>query len=145
AVAMLAPMVGAAAVTSAAPIPSFARVLGRRAERPEHPLVLGLGLLLALLTVLAVQAALGLVFDPRYRNFPFAPLTAPVLPFLMLTVRPRRHDLRPAAETVAALILALAAVYVVCNETFANWQAVWFCGGLLALAVTLLPERDAPG
>ena len=28
-------------------------------------------------------AALGLVFDPRYRDFPFAPLTAAVVPFFM--------------------------------------------------------------
>ena len=32
--------------------------------------------------VLAVQAALGLVFDPRYRDFPFAPLTGAAVPLL---------------------------------------------------------------
>jgi glucan 1,3-beta-glucosidase len=106
--------------------------------------VLALGLLLVVLTVLALQAALGMVFDPRYRDFPFVPLSAAVVPFLLLSARPRRRDLRPAAESIAAAVLAIAAVYVVCNETFANWQAVWFCGALLALAVTLLPARDAP-
>jgi hypothetical protein len=29
-------------------------------------------------TVLATETALGLVFDPRYRDFPFAPFTGPV-------------------------------------------------------------------
>jgi hypothetical protein len=36
-----------------------------------------------------------------------------------------------------------AAVYIVCNEGFANWQALWFCAGLIALALTLLQARDA--
>jgi hypothetical protein len=57
---------------------------------------------------------------------------------------PGRKDFRPAAETVAATMLALSAIYIVCNETLANWQAVWFCAALIMLAVTLLPARDAP-
>ena len=36
------------------------------------------------LTVLAVQSALALSFDPRYRDFPFAPLTAAAVPFVLL-------------------------------------------------------------
>jgi glucan 1,3-beta-glucosidase len=59
--------------------------------------------------------------------------------------RPARRDLRLSAETVAAATLALSAIYIVFNESFANWQALWFCAGLLALAVTLLPgpaEQD---
>ena len=146
AVAALSPLAGAAARTAGATIPSFASVLGRRAQRPQDWLTLVLGLLLVALTVLAVQAALGLVFDPRYRDFPFAPLTAAAFSFLLLLrAPPRRRDLRPAAETIAAAVLALAAIYIACNETFANWQAVWFCGGLFVFAVTLLPARDAPG
>jgi exo-beta-1,3-glucanase (GH17 family) len=144
-VALLAPVAAAAAMPAGVPIPSFAQVLGRRAERPREPLALVLGLLLVLLTVLAVQAALGMVFDPRYRDFPFAPLSGAVGSFMVLmTSWPRRRDLRPAAETIAAAVLVLAAVYVVCNETLGNWQALWFCAGLIALALTLLPARDAP-
>jgi len=66
-------------------------------------------------------------------------------PFLGLTAWPRRRDLRPAAETAAGAVLVIAAVYIVCNETPANWQAVWFCAALFVLAITLLPARDAPG
>ena len=33
--------------------------------------------------LLAILTALGLVFDPRYRDFPFAPLTAAGVPFLV--------------------------------------------------------------
>jgi hypothetical protein len=92
-----------------------------------------------------VQAALGLVFNPRYRDFPFAPLTAAALPLLVMrTSWPRRKDIRPNAETVAAGALALCAIYIVVNETLANWQALWFGAGLFALAISLLPARGAP-
>jgi glucan 1,3-beta-glucosidase len=110
-----------------------------------------LGVLMVALAVLAVQAALGLVFDPRYRDFPFAALTAAVVPFLILKVPalrtswPRLRGLRAGAESVAAAVLLLCALYIVFNETPANWQALWFCAALVALAVTLLPARDAPG
>jgi hypothetical protein len=52
---------------------------------------------------------------------------------------------RAMAEAVAATVLAVAAVYIAFNETFANWQAIWLCAGFLALAVTLARARDAPG
>ncbi len=55
---------------------SSAGLPGARAMR--SPLVLGMSLIV--LAVLSVQAALGLVFDPRYRDFPFAPLTAAAVP-----------------------------------------------------------------
>jgi glucan 1,3-beta-glucosidase len=48
------------------------------------------------------------------------------------------------AETVAAAALAVSAGYIVLNESFANWQAVWFCAGLLGLAIILAQTRDAP-
>jgi glucan 1,3-beta-glucosidase len=146
AVALLAPIVAAAATVRGVAIPSFASVLARRAERPRDPLGLALGGVLILVVVLCVQAALGLVFDPRYRDFPFAPLTGAAAPFLLIAAwELRLRARRPAAETVAAATLALSAVYIVLNESLANWQAVWFCAGLIALALTLLQARDAPG
>ncbi len=145
AVTLLAPVAGAVAAASEAGIPSFSRVIGRRADRVKEPLTLALGVLLIALTLLAVEAALGLVFDPRYRDFPFAALIGAAVPFLVLmTARPRLKDLRPSAETVAAAALALSAIYIVFNETVANWQALWFAGGLVVLAVILAPGRDAP-
>jgi hypothetical protein len=144
-VALLAPVVGAAAAASEAAIPSFARVIGRRADRVPDALRFALGVLLIALTLLAVEAAVGLVFDPRYRDFPFAALTGAVVPFVVLTSRrPRRKDLRPSAETLAATTLALSGIYIVFNETLANWQALWFAAGLIVLAVILVPARDAP-
>jgi glucan 1,3-beta-glucosidase len=95
-------------------------------------------------TVLAVQSALALSFDPRYRDFPFAPLTAAVLPFVLLRWG-AATGARALAETVAAVVLALCAVFIVWNETLANWQALWFAAALALLAVSLLRARVAPG
>ena len=51
---------------------------------------------------------------------------------------------RFVAETVAAATLALSAIYILFNETLADWQAVWFALALIVLAVTLVPVRGAP-
>ena len=50
-------------------------LIGATAQRTSDPLALVLGLLLVALTALALQSALALSFDPRYRDFPFAPMT----------------------------------------------------------------------
>jgi exo-beta-1,3-glucanase (GH17 family) len=154
--ALASPVIGAAALASGTTAPTFAQILGRAAQRPRNPVALVLGVLLIALAVLAVQAALGLVFDPRYRDFPFAPLTGATAPLLLVIKRKRaikgallarwkRHLQAPAAESAVAATLAASAVYIVCNESFANWQAVWLSAALLALAFTLLQAQDAPG
>jgi glucan 1,3-beta-glucosidase len=144
--ALLSPLIVAAALASSVTVPSLVRMLARAPQRPQHPLELALGAVLLLLVVLAVQAALGLVFEPRYRDFPFAPLLGASLPLLIAaTVGPRSHGPRSTAHVVAAVTLILSAVYIAFNETFANWQALVLCAGLAALAVTLLRVRDVPG
>ena len=146
AVALMSPVAAVAALASGASAPSFARVLGRPAQRPSDAVTLSLGILLIALAVLSVQAALGLVFDPRYRDFPFTPATGSIVPVLLISLSaPPAKGPRPAAETAAAATLVLSALYIAFNEGFANWQALWFCGCLLALAVTLLRARAAPG
>ncbi len=72
-------------------------MLGRKSYRSHPPLTLLLGMLLLVLAVLAMQAALGLCFDPRYRDFPFAPLTGGVLPFLLVSVL-RRATEEPVSD-----------------------------------------------
>jgi glucan 1,3-beta-glucosidase len=145
ALAFLAPIVGAAAMARAIDAPAFARIIGRKPDRVRDPLVLGLGALLMALTVLAMQSALALSFDPRYRDFPFAPLSAAALPFLLLSLRAPVAGPRSLAETVAAVVLALCAGFIVWNETLANWQALWFAAALALLAFSLLRARVAPG
>ena len=147
AVALLSPIAVASAMAAGKRTPSFARILGRRTERVGDGLELMLGSLLIVSAVLSAQAALGLVFDARYRDFPFAPITGAVVPFLLLassTPWKLRPD-APAAETAMAITVALSAVYIAFNESFANWQALWFGAGLIALTCTLLQARDAPG
>jgi hypothetical protein len=144
---LLSPIAVASAMAAGKRTPSFARILGRRTERVGDGLELMLGSLLIVSAVLSAQAALGLVFDARYRDFPFAPITGAVVPFLLLassTPWKLRPD-APAAETAMAITVALSAVYIAFNESFANWQALWFGAGLIALTCTLLQARDAPG
>jgi glucan 1,3-beta-glucosidase len=143
AVALTSPILGAVALASGAKLPSFAQLLGRRSG-PRSLLQLSLGAALMASAVLSVQAALGLVFDPRYRDFPFAPLSASIAPFLLMIASWRFRPKPPAAETAIAVTLAIAAVYIVLNEGFANWQALWLGAGLAGLALTLLQVPDVP-
>ncbi|MFY9990474.1 MAG: beta-(1-6) glucans synthase, partial [Rhodoplanes sp.] len=141
--AVAAPLAGSALLARGDRLPGFARLLGTREERPTEPLLRVAGALLILLTLVAVQTALGLVFDPRYRDFPFAALTAASVPFLLYRwVGPKGEGGRGLAETVAAWVLALGAAFIVLNEGFANWQALWLAASLLALALTLARGRD---
>ena len=55
------------------------------------------------------------------------------------------EQLRAAAETLAAAVLAVSAIYIALNETFANWQALWLCVGAIGVALILLRARDAQG
>lgn len=141
AVALAAPMAATAALVQRLPPPAFARLLSRR--RPSDPLAVALGAIMLVVMWLSVQTGLELVFDPRYRDFPFAPLTSATVPFLVLTILGcRRKGPRGTAEVVAAATLAAAAVYIALNETFANWQATWLAAILAVAAFILVQSRD---
>jgi exo-beta-1,3-glucanase (GH17 family) len=145
ATAAAAPIACAAACAAGRKRPSFAVLLSRDTA-PLDGLGIMLGVSFAALTLLSVQTALGLVFDPRYRDLPFAPQSAGVIAFLILAATGTRpQGPRAIAETVAAAVLALSAVYIAFNETFANWQAIWLCAGLVGLAFILARARDVPG
>src|SRR5262245_41864424 len=146
ATAIAAPVVLSVAIMCSTPVPAFFRILGPKQYRMRNPLALSAGVILIIAMLLAFVVALALVFDPRYRDFPFAPFTASVAPFLVhhvMVVRPK--GLRPAAEAVGAAILALSVGYILFNEGFANWQSLWLCGILAALSFSLARVRDAPG
>jgi glucan 1,3-beta-glucosidase len=143
AVAASAPIVCAIACARNRSLPTFASLLNA-SERPGV-LAWPLGITFIALALLAIQTALGLDFDPRYRAIPFAPLGAAVVPFLVLRFSaPRPCGPRAAAEKAAAMVLVVSAAYIVLNEGFANWQAVWLCAGLVCLAFILAWVRDAP-
>ena len=143
-VVLLTPPVLSAAAMRGAALPRFSRLIGPAAERVKDPLTRLTGALLIAVTLLAIVAALGLVFDPRYRDFPFAPLTCAVVPFFMHGVTtPRPPGRHGAAEWAAAGVLALSVPYIALNEGFANWQSLWLCAALALLAFTLARVRDA--
>ena len=142
--AAAAPIVCATACAVRRPLPPLAALFGGSAANRDG-LFWALGLSFLLLFLLAVQTALGLVFEPRYRDIPFASLTAAVLPYLVLwAATERRPGASAVAERLAAFILAAAAIYIVLNESFANWQAVWFGAALLGLAFILAQARTVP-
>jgi len=96
---------------------------------------LALGLLLSLL--LALPWALGLVFDPRYRDFTTAAV-APALAALALLPQ-GAGPLR--AERCCAAALALSAAIVLVNEKLSNGQSVLWCLTLALFALRLWPWR----
>jgi glucan 1,3-beta-glucosidase len=146
ALSIAAPVVAAIAMVRDIPVPLLAKVLARRGERISDPLALALGLAMGALVVLALHAALGLVFDPRYRDFPYTPMTASVVPFALLAAfQAGRKGARGAAELLAAFVLTLSLLYIAFNESVANWQSLWLCATFLLLSLILFRARDAQG
>jgi hypothetical protein len=145
AAALVAPVAGAAALVRQVPLPAFAQVLARAEERPADRLALILGLAWVVLCVIAVEVALGLVFDPRYRDLQFAPLGAAGVPFLVLALMgARASKRRQVVETAMAAVLGPSAIYIAWHEGPANWQALWLCAVLAGLTLALLRPRGGP-
>jgi glucan 1,3-beta-glucosidase len=146
AVAVAAPIAISIAMMRGAPLPRFSQLLGPAGARTRDPLTWVIGIIMIATMLLALVCALGLVFDPRYRDFPFAPLTAAAVPLLLhVLLMPRPSGERGAAELGGAVVLALSVPYIVLNETFANWQALWVCAALAAIAFSLTQVRAARG
>jgi exo-beta-1,3-glucanase (GH17 family) len=142
AAAIASPLLCANALMSGRPLPTFLELLGPREARAHSVLTVVLGAVLLVTTLIGAETALGFVFDPRYRDFPFAALTMAVVPFssLMLLNRPP-HGPRPIAEGVFAGLFAASALYTVFNEGADNWQSLWTCAAYLLFAVTLWRAR----
>jgi glucan 1,3-beta-glucosidase len=146
AVAVASPIAVSIAMMRGTPLPRFSRLLGPASERSQDPLTWIIGLIMIATMLLALVCALGLVFDPRYRDFPFAPLTAAAVPLLLHSLlMPRPDGERGAAEMLGALVLALSVPYIALNEMLTNWQALWTCAALAAIVVSLIQVRDARG
>ena len=137
-----APLLSAHAMMSGRSLPTFLELLGPRPVRTNSVSTALLGCVLIITAVIGVETALGFVFDPRYRDFPFAALTMAVLPFagLMLVNRPQ-VGLRPTAEAVFAGIFVGAVVYIGFNEGPDNWQSLWTCAVYLLFGFTLWQAR----
>jgi glucan 1,3-beta-glucosidase len=143
--AAVVPAVASFALASRTRLPSISLgvnpALWRRAGRTS---VL-LALLLIATVIAATHVALGLVFDPRYKDFLFASLTGPVAALALLAFasngRPAHRAGDDAAEIAVGSLLALCALFIIYNEGVANWQALWLAGLLLVLSLTVLRAR----
>jgi exo-beta-1,3-glucanase (GH17 family) len=144
AAAIASPLVCTNALMSGRALPTFLELIGPHDSRDRSAPATILGAALMVATLIGTETALGFVFDPRYRDFPFAALTMAVVPFatLMLLNRPKQ-GVRPLAESVFAGLLAGAALYTAFNEGSANWQSLWTCAAYFLLAVTLWRARAA--
>ena len=142
AAAMAAPLLAANASMTGRTLPAFYELLGPPEGRSQHFTTRILGFTLIVTTLIAAQTALGLVFDARWRDFPFAALTMAVVPFWTVTfLNPPKSGARPLAEAVFAGLFAAAALYIVFNEGSQNWQSLWTCAAYLVLVVTLWRPR----
>lgn len=142
--AIAAPLVLTMAIMRGIPQPAIARIIGPESARTHHKTTIAVGLVAMLTLLVVIITALGLVFDPRYRDFPFAPLTAAAVPFFVASfVTARQAGVRQVTEMLGAFILVASAVYIVPNETLANWQSLWMCAALMLFAISLARVRDA--
>jgi hypothetical protein len=130
------------ALMSGRALPTFLDLLGPRVDDRATPLLtIMLGVTLIVTTLIGAETALGFVFDPRYKDFPFAALTMAVVPFATLVLNRPSKGVRPIAEAVFAGLFALAALYTGFNEGANNWQSLWTCAAYLLFALTLWRAR----
>ena len=143
-IGFLVPPICGAAVARHIPMAGFATVLDPLFWRAAKPLERFLSAMLMISVIAGIALALGLVFDPRYRDFHFAPLTGPAVALMIATETcPAGLKRRGVAEWIAGAVLAASAIYISFNETPLNWQAQWFAALLLMLAVSCWRLRPA--
>jgi glucan 1,3-beta-glucosidase len=144
--ALVVPLAASYALAHGVTLGTFATALAPAYRRDAGPTAVVLVALVAATVTAAIYVALGLVFDPRYKDFPIALLTGPVLALSILAFARGMPRAEPgAAEMTAAAVLTGSAVFVIANEGLANWQALLFGALLVLLALTVLRARAAPG
>jgi exo-beta-1,3-glucanase (GH17 family) len=138
-----APLLSTNALMSGRALPALLEILGPSKGRTQLFMANILGVTLIVTTLIAAQTALGLVFDSRWRDFPFAGLTMAVVPFCTVALlNPPKSGTRPLAEAVFAGLFAAAALYIIFNEGPHNWQSLWTCAAYLVLGITLWRPRS---
>jgi len=137
-----APLLSASALMSGRAPPTFLELLGPREDRTRSMSAVLLGIALIVTVLIGAETALGFVFDPRYKDFPFAALTMAVLPVALLTLlnRPQEGAL-PISEAVFAGLFAMAGLFTLFNEGLNNWQSMWTCALYFLLGLTLWQAR----
>ncbi len=143
--AITLPLLCANALIAGRPLPTFKELLGPREGWPRSLPALVLGFVLLATTVVMGEIALGLVFDPRSRDFPFASLTMAAVPVWTLVLLNRRKpDVGVTAEAVFAGLFVAAAMFLFLNEGAHNWQSVWTAAAFILFGAALrLPRAVA--
>jgi exo-beta-1,3-glucanase (GH17 family) len=140
--ATASPLFAANALMSGRTSPSFLEVLGPQGNQTESVLTTMHGLDWIVTVVIGTATAIGLVFDPRFIDFPYAALTMAAVPFAaVMLLNPAGKGSRPMAESIFAAIFFGAAIYTGINEGPANWQSLWTCAAFMLLALTLWRAR----
>ncbi len=143
AAAMALPLLCASALMAGRPLPAFLELVGPREGRTRSVAARVLGFALMATTLVAAEIALGLVFDPRSRDFPFAGLTMAVVPIWTVTLLNRRKsDAGATTEAVFAGLFVAAALYIFFNEGTSNWQSLWTAADFFLFGATLWPSRS---
>jgi glucan 1,3-beta-glucosidase len=133
------PVLAGVALVRGEPLEGLAVALNPSFWRRTDAASILLSCLFAATLVAAMHVGLGLVFDPRYKDFQLALISGPVAALAILTAVSRPGIRRPGvADGVAALLLIGSALFVICNEGLANWQALWFGALLVVLSLTVL-------
>ena len=142
AAAVTLPLLCTNALMAGRPLPTFQELIGPREGWPQSLPVLVLGFVLVVATLLTVEIALGLVFDPRSRDFPFAGLTMAAVPLVTVALLCRRKsDASATAEAVFAGLLVSAALFLFLNEGVHNWQSLWTAAAFVLFGAALWRPR----
>jgi exo-beta-1,3-glucanase (GH17 family) len=143
--ALTVPMAAAYALARGNRLPGLVPALNPASWRRLNSVIVVLSVLLAATFIAILHVALGLVFDPRYKDFPVAGVTGPVIAFGMLAAANNDRGLHTGAvEIAAAALLGSSALFITANEGIANWQALFFSALLLLFAAALLRTKAAP-
>jgi exo-beta-1,3-glucanase (GH17 family) len=138
------PLLCAHALMSGRSLPAFVELIGPREMRTRSLPALLLGAVLLVTVLVAAESALGLMFDPRSRDFPFASLTMAAVPIWAVTLLNRRKlAVCVRSEAVFATLFATAALYVLLSEGIQNWQSSWSAAAFFLLGAALWRSRSA--
>lgn len=136
------PLFCANAVMTERSLPAFVDLFGPRDGRARPWPVLIFGSVLTVAILVAAETALGLVFDARSRDFPFASLTMVAVPLWIVTLlNPRKSATCRVAEGVFAGLFLSSALFIAINEGIRNWQSLWTSAAFLLLGISLAPPR----
>ncbi|MFN3460373.1 MAG: hypothetical protein ACK4ZN_05120, partial [Oceanibaculum sp.] len=119
----------------------LSRIVGPRDQRTGDPLAILIGVIVIATLLLAIVTALGLVFDPRYRDFPASFALLPAAGLALLALLRGLPEAIGDAEVGLALAIAPCAILIAVREGPHNGQALLWCASCLLLALPVLAAR----